>query len=129
MDPRQKHSGMTGVFKSAERFLRDLNLIMSTYQLSIVTPNGAMFDEAVQSLVAPGTEGSFGILAQHAPMVASLKMGPLTVKQDQIEKFFALKAGVLEVGEDSHVLILCDEAILVESKEAAKEQIKIFGDD
>ena len=47
------------------------------YHLEIVTPEGTRYSGSVERLQAPGTQGSFGVLARHAPMIASLKVGAL----------------------------------------------------
>ena len=48
---------------------------MATFTLSVVTPEREIFNAPVNSLQAPGMEGSFGVLANHAPMVAALLPG------------------------------------------------------
>ena len=49
------------------------------FQLSIVTPEGQVYEDQVEGVVAPGEWGSFGVLAFHAPMVAALEAGVLSV--------------------------------------------------
>jgi F-type H+-transporting ATPase subunit epsilon len=69
----------------------------------------------IQSLVAPGVEGYFGVLARHAPMVAELTTGELSVLNEQGERdFFAISGGYLEVGMDRVV-------VLADASEAAEE--------
>ena len=98
---------------------------MSTYQLSIITPNGQIFQSQIDSLTAPGTLGSFGVLPRHTPMVTSLKSGPLSVKQEGNESYFAISSGVLEVDEQRDVLLLANFAVsagsLVEAKSLASD--------
>jgi len=48
---------------------------MATFNLSVVTPEREIFSAGVESLQAPGMEGSFGVMANHAPMVAALIPG------------------------------------------------------
>ena len=55
---------------------------MLTYQLTILTPDGKIFDNPVEELMAPGAAGMFGVLAQHASMVAALNKGVLKIKQN-----------------------------------------------
>jgi F-type H+-transporting ATPase subunit epsilon len=88
---------------------------MSTFQLSIVTANGKAFEGQIESLVAAGTSGFFGVLASHLPMIVSLRNGPLTIKQDGIESFYAVSSGVLEVDENSNCLLLADCAVPTQS--------------
>lgn len=48
---------------------------MPTFTLSVVTPEREIFNAAVEAVQAPGMMGSFGVLANHAPMVAALEAG------------------------------------------------------
>ncbi len=93
---------------------------MNTYPLSIVTPNGQVFADQVTSLIAPGIAGFLGVLAGHAPCVVFLKKGPLTIKKKDVERFYAIGPGVLEVDGPSHVIILCGYAAQQHSFEEAK---------
>ena len=95
---------------------------MANYQLSIITTHGEVFNGQVESLVAPGQLGFFGILSDHAPLVASLSSGPLTVTQNGTTNYFAISSGVLEVNEQSNVLLLVDSARKVETIDDAKNE-------
>lgn len=92
---------------------------MPTYRLSIITPQGRIFDGQIESLIAPGTEGSFGVLAQHAPMVSLLAKGILSFKQDGKENFSAISSGILEIDKQHDVLLLADYAIPTASQTAS----------
>lgn len=89
------------------------------YQLKIVTPNGKVFDEQITSLSAPGSEGSFGVLSHHIPIIAQLAKGVLKINTDEKYSFFAINSGVLEVNNQHDVLILSDDAIVASSEENA----------
>ena len=68
------------------------------YQLTILAPDHTVFEGRVASLVAPGSEGYFGVLARHAPMVAGLGPGEFAVVDDGGQRrFFAVSGGYLEV--------------------------------
>ncbi|HBO97358.1 MAG TPA: ATP synthase F1 subunit epsilon [Candidatus Omnitrophica bacterium] len=99
---------------------------MNTYSFSIVTPNGRVLEERVESLVAPGVEGSFGVWAGHAPMVAALKNGPLTLKKAGEERYYSTSAGILEVSGQGNVLLLCDYAVEKHSLQDAKFYTRPF---
>jgi F-type H+-transporting ATPase subunit epsilon len=45
------------------------------FDVSIVTPDGAAFEGAAELLIVPGAAGEIGVLARHAPLVATLKAG------------------------------------------------------
>lgn len=66
--------------------------------LEVVTPEQILFKDEVQFLVAPAVEGELGILRNHAPMVAALKIGVLRYKDvDGNTKRMALSGGFIEV--------------------------------
>ncbi len=83
---------------------------MSDYRLSIITPRGKIFDNPVNSLVAPGANGSFGVLKNHTPFVASLEEGVLKINTSNGEIFYKTGSGILEVNDTNEVLILADYA-------------------
>ena len=93
---------------------------MATYPLSIITPNGKLFEDQAEFLTAPGVEGSLGVLANHAPMIVALARGIIKVKGANFEQFYALNSGVLEVNAEHAVLILADIAEKADSFEEAK---------
>ena len=95
---------------------------MANYQLSIITANGEVFNDQVDSLVAPGALGSFGDLSDHAPLVTSLRGGPLTVTQNGIKNYFAISSGVLEVNDQNSVLLLASFAKKVKTIDEAKAE-------
>ena len=97
---------------------------MSSYHLSIITPQGKQFEGQVDSLMAPGVEGSFGVLASHAPFISALKDGVLTLIQNGAKRFFAISSGVLEVNPKGSVLILSDSAVDAKTLEDAEDKLK-----
>lgn len=95
---------------------------MNVFQLTIVTPQGRLFDEEVESVVAPGREGYLGVLAGHAPMVAALRPGVLTIKSTEKTTLFAMGEGVLETS-GSGASILADDALPAASLEEARARL------
>lgn len=80
------------------------------YGLTIMSPDRTIYRGRVESVVAPGVEGYFGVLARHAPMVAELGVGELDVVTEQGERVaLAVAGGVLEVQRDG-VTVLADAA-------------------
>lgn len=100
---------------------------MPTYHLSIITPTGKAFEGSIESLIAPGMAGSFGVLANHAPMAAALTQGALTLKTEGTARHYAIRSGILEIDHQRKVLILCDDAREVSSIEAAQSKSKDLG--
>jgi F-type H+-transporting ATPase subunit epsilon len=81
-----------------------------SYTLAIMTPEGRRFEGEVESLVAPGLVGSFGVLANHAPMIAALQSGIVQVMtSDGSALWFVIGSGIAEVDSDG-VTLLADTA-------------------
>jgi F-type H+-transporting ATPase subunit epsilon len=71
---------------------------MSTFSLEIVTPEEAVFSGTVKSLTAPGSNGQFQILFNHAPFISTLSEGNMKVVTDAGEtQTFRVQGGVVEV--------------------------------
>lgn len=82
---------------------------MATYPLSILSPRGKAFEGPAESVSAPGAAGGFGILANHAPMIAAVEPGLTTVVSGGQTAYFFTGEGVVEVNRDE-VVVLVDEA-------------------
>ena len=94
-----------------------------SYQLSIVTPNGKVFEGAAQSVIVPGAEGFFEVLANHAAIVSMLKKGIVTLRGNEKSQYFAIGPGVLEVNSAHDVLLLSDFAVSANSRADAQEKL------
>ena len=80
-----------------------------TFNLEILTPRRKVFSGPVSSLVVPAELGYLGVLAHHAPLIASLGPGRITVRQDGSSRLFqAGGSGFLEVGRNK-ATVLMDE--------------------
>jgi F-type H+-transporting ATPase subunit epsilon len=74
----------------------------NTFMLEIVTPEQILFKDEVQFLVAPAVEGELGVLRNHAPLVAALKIGVLRYKDAQNkEQKIAMSGGFMEVVDNT----------------------------
>ena len=92
------------------------------YELAVISPQRTVYRGKAQSLVAPGAEGYFGVLARHAPMVAALAVGELDVVNERGErKRLAVSGGLLEVTWDG-VVVLADGAEPSEEIDVARAQ-------
>jgi F-type H+-transporting ATPase subunit epsilon len=90
------------------------------FEVSILAPDHALFEGRVRSIVAPGVDGYFGVLARHAPMVAQLGPGVLSIAKEQgDQEFFACSSGFLEI-EPDQVTILADTAEAAEEIDMAR---------
>ena len=77
-------------------------------QLELATPTRLLVSEEVDEVVAPGTEGYFGVLPGHAPFLTTLGTGELTYRQGRDERRLAVIGGFAEVSGE-RVVILAEE--------------------
>lgn len=77
------------------------------YHLSVVTPEEVIFDGMVKSVIAPGGAGYLQVLTHHAPIISSLKDGPLTIQDVEGKKMTwqVEKGGLLEVKKNEAVIL------------------------
>ena len=94
----------------------------ATFSFSLITLEGLLFDGPVTSISAPGQEGSFGVLAGHAQMVAALKAGPLDVTPEEgdVQHFVVSNDAVCEVRQNQTV-VLAEKAQRVSGPDEVKE--------
>lgn len=82
---------------------------MTSFAVEILTPARRVFAGAAQSVVLPGSEGSFGVLAGHVPLLAKLAAGRIMVCQDGRKHYFNCGPGVADVAP-KRVAVLVDSA-------------------
>jgi F-type H+-transporting ATPase subunit epsilon len=74
--------------------------------LEIITPEKKVYSGEVDLINLPGSDGSFGILNDHAPLVSTLKEGEIKiVEKDNSEKLFPIKGGVIEVNNNNIIVL------------------------
>ena len=94
-----------------------------TFDLSVVTPDGAAFEGEAEMVIVPGAAGEIGVLARHAPLVAMLKAGEIRVKAGNDWQSFAAGPGYFKVQQD-RAIALVDDAVRAEEidiEEALRE--------
>jgi F-type H+-transporting ATPase subunit epsilon len=98
-----------------------------TFDVSIVTPEGAAFDGQAEMVVVPGADGEIGVLARHAPLVALLKAGStrvhLRIGDEVLE--LATGPGFFKVERDRAIALVDDAARADEiDDERARRQLE-----
>jgi len=78
-------------------------------KLEVVTPKGAVVNEDVDIVTAPGFAGEFGVLANHAPFLSTIKIGTLRYKKDGSEEELMISGGFCEVS-DNKITFLVESA-------------------
>jgi len=86
---------------------------MDTFKLEILTPNGEIFNGKAISVVLPGEEGEFGVLAGHSSITTLLEAGVVDVeKDDKSLESILINWGVVQVDEQK-VIILVEGAVAI----------------
>ena len=109
MDPRVKPAGDNG--KSGKT--------MATFQFDLVSPEKLAFSGEVDQVDVPGIEGDFGVLAGHAPVVAAIRPGILTVTSGGTQQKIIVLGGLAEVSEKG-LTVLADVATSIEDLDRAQ---------
>ncbi|MCX7744336.1 MAG: ATP synthase F1 subunit epsilon [Flavobacteriales bacterium] len=79
-------------------------------QLEIITPDKTLFDGKAKLIQLPGTDGSFEILENHAPIISTLKKGKIKiVAENNQTEFIEVNSGVVEM-INNKVIILAEPA-------------------
>jgi F-type H+-transporting ATPase subunit epsilon len=86
---------------------------MANFHFELVSPEKLLFSGDVEQVDVPGAEGDFGVLAQHAPMVTTLRPGILTVHGAGGEQKIVVLGGFAEVSADG-LTVLAEVAEAVE---------------
>ncbi len=69
-------------------------------RLEVVTPNGAVVSEDVDIVNAPGYGGDFGVLANHAPFLSTIKTGLLSYERGKKRENIMISGGFCEVSNN-----------------------------
>src|SRR6516162_2902915 len=80
-------------------------------QFDLVTPERLLLSEMVEMVVVPGTEGNFGVLPGHAPLISTIRPGMIEIYEGQIvtRRIFVV-SGIAEVTPE-RCTVLADEAV------------------
>ena len=82
-----------------------------SFKLSIVSPDGKIFEDTVDSIAVSGTEGAFEVYSNHMPLISTLKAGKARVRKNGLVTAYEISSGILEVTPQHNVLLLADQAI------------------
>ena len=80
-------------------------------EFELVTPERLVLSEMVEMVVVPGTEGNFGVLPGHAPLISSIRPGTIDVYEGQtVTRRIFIVSGIAEVTPE-RCTVLADEAL------------------
>ena len=92
---------------------------MPTFHFDLVSPEKMVFSGEVEQVDIPGTEGDFGVLADHAPMVTTLRPGVLVIHAAEGTQRLVVNSGFVEVGPEG-TTVLADMAVAPDALDPAR---------
>lgn len=92
------------------------------FTLDVVTLKRVVFSEPIESVIAPGTVGYFGILAGHTPFVSSLQVGITKITKSSGEKINLFTSSGFLMTDGKKVILLAEAAERPEEIDAARAQ-------
>jgi len=99
---------------------------MATFHFDLVSPDKVGFSGEVEQVDVPGTEGDFGVLAGHAPVVATIRPGILTVTAGGTQQKIIVLGGLAEVSAKG-LTVLADVATSLQDLDRAAFSEQISG--
>ena len=92
---------------------------MATFHFDLVSPEKLAFSGDVEQVDVPGVEGDFGVLAGHAPVVAAVRPGILTITSGDTHQKIIVLGGLAEVSEKG-LTVLADVATSIQELDRAQ---------
>lgn len=92
---------------------------MATFHFDLVSPEKMAFTGEVDQVDVPGVEGDFGVLAGHAPVVAAVRPGILTVMSGGSKQKMIVLGGIAEVS-DKGLTVLAEVATAIDELDRTK---------
>jgi len=74
-------------------------------KVEILSPDKLIFEGEAESIQLPGKDGSFGILNNHAPIIATLKSGQVKITSNGTVQNFDINGGVVEVVKNKVIIL------------------------
>lgn len=92
--------------------------------INLVSPETLLFADQVQRVDLPGVEGDFGVLTGHAPIVALLRPGILTVVTGDARERFVVLGGLAEFSNEQ-LTVLAEEAFAAQDLDLSEFKMRI----
>jgi F-type H+-transporting ATPase subunit epsilon len=92
---------------------------MATFHFDLVSPEKVLFSGEVSQVDVPGSEGDFGVLAAHAPLVTTLRPGILVIYSERDAQRIVVDGGFAEVGP-AGLTVLANLAVPVDEFDVAE---------
>ena len=94
------------------------------FDVSLVTPEGPAFEGEAEMIVVPGAAGEIGVLARHAPLIATLKAGSTRIHTGEEVREYATGPGFFKVELD-RAIALVDDAVRANEIDDARARVQL----
>ena len=94
------------------------------FSVSLVTPDGAAYEGEAEMIIVPGAAGEIGVLARHAPLIATLKAGSTRVHLASQVLEYATGPGFFQVLQD-RAIALVDDAVKADEIDEQKARTQL----
>ena len=96
-----------------------------TVEFELVSPERLLLSIPVEMVVVPGSEGDFGVLPGHAPMISTVRPGVISIWQDgAVDRRVFVAGGVAEV-EPERCTVLAEDAVPLEDADEAEAERRV----
>ena len=96
-----------------------------TVEFELVSPEKLLLSAPVEMVVVPGSEGDFGVLPGHAPMISTIRTGVITIWKDgAVERRVFVAGGVAEV-QPERCTVLAEDAVALDEADEGEIQIRV----
>lgn len=95
------------------------------FSLSIVAPDRSVVEDQAVSVIAPGSEGYFGVMAGHVPMVAALRAGIVEYLDTKNQRHHVAVGGGFAEVSGQRLTILADSAALATEIDVKEEELRL----
>ena len=96
-----------------------------TIAFELVSPDRLLLSEDVEMVVIPGTEGDFGVLVEHAPMISSVRPGILEVHNEGAEPRRIFVSGGFAEVTGNRCVVMTEEALPLDEVERSDIEQRI----
>ena len=96
-----------------------------TVEFELVSPERLLLSIPVEMVVVPGSEGDFGVLPGHAPMISTVRPGVISIWQDgAVDRRVFVAGGVAEV-QPERCTVLAEDAVPLEEADEAEAERRV----
>ena len=83
-----------------------LGVYETMFNLTVIAPEGVIYNEKADMVIVPGKEGELGILSRHISLISGLKKGEIRIKKEEKEKKIEIEKGFMKVDKEGVEILI-----------------------